>query len=127
MCVNRIEYHGSIWHTRLALMIGYTGGNDLEDYFAKPSNHPGMGAVCQYLGIGRRHDLPGYVVLPAMPGYSQGLRRPRPYGGRLRAQDAPVVAAFGGHASHPPPRGQRRFHHKMAPPAVPPLPPLPAD
>src|SRR5260370_39406242 len=98
MCVNRIEYHGSIWHTRLALMIGYTGGNDLEDYFAKPSNHPGMGAVCQYLSIGRRRDLPGYVVLPAMPGYSQGLRRAGPYGGQPRRPDDPGFARFAAHA-----------------------------
>jgi hypothetical protein len=69
-------------------MTGYTGGNDREDYFAKPNNHPGMGAVCQYFGIGKRLGLPGYVVLPAMPGYSQGLRRAGPYGGYLGAQAA---------------------------------------
>ena len=35
-------------------MTGFTGGNDREDYFAKPTNHPSMGSVCQYLGVGRR-------------------------------------------------------------------------
>jgi len=79
-----------------AVMTGYTGGNDREDYFAKPSNHPGMGAVCQYLGVGRRHDLPGYVILPAFPGYSQGLRRAGPYGGLPRWPVRPSILGLCG-------------------------------
>ena len=49
--------------------------SDRDDYYAKPTNHPSMGSVLQYLGIGRQRGLPGYVCLPAFPGHSQGLRR----------------------------------------------------
>ena len=44
----RTVSHGYNSHNPYAVMTGYTGGSDREDYFAKPSNHPGMGAVCQY-------------------------------------------------------------------------------
>src|SRR5438270_8068691 len=100
-CLIRTVSHGYNSHNPYAVMTGYTGGSDREDYFAKPNNHPGMGAVCQYLGVGRRQDLPGYVILPAMPGYSQGLRRAGPYGGFLGAQYEPVFgvcAALTGNA-----------------------------
>src|SRR5947209_5606032 len=70
--------HGYNSHNPYAVLTGFTGGEDRENYFAKPSDHPGMGAVCQYLGLGRR-DVPAYVVMPAYPGYSQGLRRAGPY------------------------------------------------
>src|SRR5579871_734972 len=96
----RTVSHGYNSHNPYAVMTGYTGGSDREDYFAKPSNHPGMGAVCQYLGIGQRHDMPGYVVLPAMPGYSQGLRRAGPYGGYLGARFDPVFAVCAEHAGN---------------------------
>jgi hypothetical protein len=79
----RTVSHGYNSHNPYAVMTGFAGGSDREDYFAKPSNHPSMGSVCQYLGVGRRQGLPGYVVLPAFPGYSQGLRRAGPYGGYL--------------------------------------------
>src|SRR6266404_2358829 len=42
----RTVSHGYNSHNPYAVMTGYTGGSDREDYFAKPSNHPGMGAVC---------------------------------------------------------------------------------
>ncbi len=84
--------HGYNSHNPYAVMTGYTGGNDREDYFAKPSNHPSMGSVCQYLGVGRRADLPGYVCLPALPGYTQGLRRAGPYGGFLGNQYDPLFS-----------------------------------
>jgi hypothetical protein len=79
-------------HNPYAVMTGFTGGNDREDYFARPSNHPSMGSVCQYFGVGRKHGLPGYVVLPAFPGYSQGLRRAGPYGGYLGNQYDPLFS-----------------------------------
>src|SRR5919201_6410595 len=93
ICLIRTVSHGYTSHNPYAVMTGYTGGSDREDYFAKPSNHPGMGAVCQYLGVGRRHDLPPYVVLPAFPGYSQGLRRAGPYGGYLGSAYDPLFSA----------------------------------
>lgn len=82
-CLIRTVSHGYNSHNPYAVMTGFTGGNDQENYFAKPSDHPSMGSVCQYLKVGQRRGLPGYVCLPAHPGYSQGLRRSGPYGGYL--------------------------------------------
>ena len=83
--------HGYNSHNPYAVLTGFTGGNDRENYFAKPTDHPSMGAVCQYLGVSRG-DLPGHVCMPAFPGYSQALRRAGPYGGYLGAQYDPLVA-----------------------------------
>jgi hypothetical protein len=83
--------HGYNSHNPYAVLTGFTGGDDRENYFAKRSDHPGISAVCQYLGIGPR-DLPGSVFLPALPGYSQGLRRAGPYGGYLGRQFDPLFA-----------------------------------
>jgi len=92
LCTIRSVSHRYNSHNPYAVMTGFTGGNDREDYYAKPSNHPSMGSVCQYFGVGRRDDLPGYVVLPAYPGYSQGLRRAGPYGGYLGSQYDPMFS-----------------------------------
>ena len=53
--------HGYNSHNPYAVLTGFAGGNDRENYFAKPNDHPSMGAVCQYLGIGRG-DVPGHVA-----------------------------------------------------------------
>jgi hypothetical protein len=82
--------HGYNSHNPYALLTGFAGGNDRENYFAKATDHPSMGSVCQYLGV-MRGDLPGYVCMPAHPGYSQALRRAGPYGGYLGAQYDPLV------------------------------------
>ncbi len=92
MTLIRTITHGYNSHNPYGVMTGFTGGNDREDYFAKPSNWPSMGSVCQYFGVGRRADLPSYVCLPAFPGYSQGLRRAGPYGGFLGNQYDPLFA-----------------------------------
>jgi hypothetical protein len=73
-------------------MTGYDGGHDQTDYFARPTNHPSVPSVCQYLGVGRGRELPGYVMLPAFPGYTQGLRRAGPYGGYLGPKWDPVFS-----------------------------------
>jgi hypothetical protein len=91
-CLIRTVSHGYNSHNPYAVMTGFTGGNDREDYYSKPTNHPSMGSVCQYAGLGRRSDLPGYVVLPAYPGYSDGLRRAGPYGGYLGSQYDPLFS-----------------------------------
>jgi hypothetical protein len=91
-CLIRTVSHGYNSHNPYAVMTGYTGGNDREDYFARPSNHPSMGSVCQYAGVGRRRGIPGYVCLPAFPGYAQGLRRAGPYGGYLGSQYDPLFS-----------------------------------
>lgn len=83
--------HGYNSHNPYAVLTGFTGGNDRENYFAKPTDHPGMGAVCQYLGV-TRGDLPGHVCMPAFPGYSQALRRAGPYGGYLGSRYDPLIA-----------------------------------
>jgi hypothetical protein len=92
LCVVRSVSHRYNSHNPYGVMTGFDGGNDRENYFAKPSDHPGMGAVCQSFGLGRRGDLPGYVVLPAFPGYSQGLRRAGPYGGYLGSRYDPLFS-----------------------------------
>src|SRR5947199_3268668 len=91
-CLIRTVSHRYNSHNPYGVMTGFDGGNDRENYFAKPSDHPGMGAVCQYFGVGRRGDLPGYIVLPAFPGYSQGLSDAGPYGGYLGSRFDPLFS-----------------------------------
>jgi uncharacterized protein (DUF1501 family) len=79
-------------HNPYAVMTGFDGGQDQTDYFARPTNHPSVPSVCQYLGVGRGGELPGYVMLPAFPGYSQGLRRAGPYGGYLGPKFDPLFS-----------------------------------
>lgn len=76
-------------HNPYNVLTGFDLGNDRENYFAKRTDHPGMGAVCQYLNMGPT-DVPRYVVMPAFPGYSQSLRRAGPYGGYLGSQYDPL-------------------------------------
>jgi hypothetical protein len=76
-----------------AIALTLDGGNDRENYFAKPSDHPSMGSICQKLGMGRG-DVPPYVIMPAYPGYSQALRRSGPYGGYLGAQYDPLFTVW---------------------------------
>ncbi|MBI83668.1 MAG: hypothetical protein CMJ81_10770 [Planctomycetaceae bacterium] len=55
--------------------VVFTGSDDATAQASGPalSDHPSMGAVCQYLELGRQ-DVPGYVFIPAYPGYSQNPR-----------------------------------------------------
>ena len=76
-------------HNPYNVLTGFDGGNDRENYFAKRTDHPGMGAVLQYLNIGAT-DVPRYVMMPAFPGYTQSLRRAGPYGGYLGARYNPL-------------------------------------
>jgi hypothetical protein len=78
-------------HNPYAVMTGFTGGNDQQDYFSRPSDHPSMGSICQYSGL-THPGVPPYVVLPGLPGYSQGLRRCGPYGGYLGSQYNPLFS-----------------------------------
>jgi hypothetical protein len=123
-CLIRTVSHGYNSHNPYAVMTGFAGGNDREDYYAKPTNHPSMGSVLQYLGIGRRRGLPGYVCLPAFPGYSQGLRRAGPYGGYLGSQYDPFCTAcdpkFAGSLDD----GRDFYSHTAAPTGDPQLPAL---
>src|SRR5581483_8791033 len=99
LAVVRTVSHHYNSHNPYGVMTGFDGGHDQTDYFARPTNHPSVPSVCQYLGVGRGTDLPGYVMLPAFPGYSQGLRRAGPYGGYLGPKWDPVFStadAFSG-------------------------------
>ncbi len=90
-CLIRTVSHPYNSHNPYGVMTGYTGGQDQRDYYSSPTNHPSMGSVCHYAGL-TRPDVPPYVVLPAYPGYSQGLRRAGPYGGYLGSQYNPLFS-----------------------------------
>ena len=90
-CLIRTVSHPYNSHNPYAVMTGYTGGQDQRDYYSSPTNHPSMGSVCHFAGL-TRPDVPPYVVLPAYPGYSQGLRRAGPYGGYLGSQYNPLFS-----------------------------------
>jgi hypothetical protein len=92
LAVVRSVTHKYNSHNPYGVMTGFDGGHDQTDYFAKPTNHPSVPSICQYFGVGRGKDLPGYVMLPAYPGYSQGLRRAGPYGGYLGPKWDPVFS-----------------------------------
>lgn len=80
-------------HNPYNVLTGFDGGNDRENYFAKRSDHPSMGSICQYAGLGPT-DVPRYVIMPAFPGYSQSLRRAGPYGGYLGSQYDPLFTIW---------------------------------
>src|SRR6187397_1637135 len=74
-CLIRTVSHRYNSHNPYGVMTGFDGGQDQTNYFARPTDHPAIACVAQHLGVARSRDLPPYVVLPAHPGYSQGLRR----------------------------------------------------
>lgn len=90
-CLVRTVSHPYNSHNPYAVMTGFTGGQDQRDYYSSPTNHPSMGSVCHYAGL-TRPGIPPYVVLPAYPGYSQGLRRAGPYGGYLGSRYNPLFS-----------------------------------
>jgi hypothetical protein len=92
LAVVRSVTHKYNSHNPYGVMTGFDGGHDQTDYFARPTNHPSVPSVCQFFGVGRGKELPGYVMLPAFPGYSQGLRRAGPYGGYLGPKWDPVFS-----------------------------------
>ena len=93
-CLIRTVSHRYNSHNPYGVMTGFDGGQDQTNYFARPTDHPAIAVVAQYLGGLRcRRDLPPYVVLPAFPGYSQGLRRAGPYGGYLGSAYDPLFSA----------------------------------
>ncbi|MFO0840836.1 MAG: DUF1501 domain-containing protein [Gemmataceae bacterium] len=93
-CLIRTVSHRYNSHNPYGVMTGFDGGQDQTNYFARPTDHPSIASVAQYLGgLRERRDLPPYVVLPAFPGYSQGLRRAGPYGGYLGSAYDPLFSA----------------------------------
>jgi hypothetical protein len=92
-CLIRTVSHRYNSHNPYGVMTGFDGGQDQTNYFARPTDHPAIACVAQHLGVARSRDLPPYVVLPAHPGYSQGLRRAGPYGGYLGSTYDPVFSS----------------------------------
>jgi Protein of unknown function (DUF1501) len=109
-------------HNPYGVMTGFDGGHDQTDYFARPTNHPSVPSVCQFFGVGRGKELPGYVILPAMPGYTQGLRRAGPYGGYLGPRFDPVFATAEAHASDSIQESKEFYSHTITPAGEPRLP-----
>jgi len=85
----RTYSHNYNSHNPYNVLTGFDGGNDRENYFARRTDHPGIGAVCGHYGL-RRREIPPYVIMPAFPGYSQALRRAGPYGGYLGSRHDPL-------------------------------------
>jgi hypothetical protein len=86
-CLIRTFTHGFNSHDPLPFMTGYTDQGFLAQ--AQPSDPPDVGAVCQYLGLGRP-DLPGAVCMPCYPGWGEKWKRRGPYGGFLGSQYDPL-------------------------------------
>jgi hypothetical protein len=80
-------------HNPYNVYTGFDLGNDRENYFAKRSDHPSMGAICQHVRL-HETEVPPYVILPAFPGHSQSLRRAGPYGGYLGSQYDPLFTVW---------------------------------
>jgi hypothetical protein len=86
-CLIRTFTHSFNSHDPLPFMTGYTDDRFLDQ--AKPSDPPDIGAICQYLGRGKK-GLPGAVCMPCYPGWGEAWKRRGPYGGFLGSQYDPL-------------------------------------
>ncbi len=111
-------------HNPYGVMTGFDGGQDQTDYFARPTNHPSVACVSQYFGVGRGKELPGYVMLPAFPGYTQGLRRAGPYGGYLGTTFDPMFSTADAHVGADTSTSKDFYNHTITPMGEPRLPKL---
>ena len=126
LAVVRSVTHKYNSHNPYGVMTGFDGGHDQTDYHAKPTNHPSVPSVCQYFGVGRGTGLPGYVMLPAFPGYTQGLRRAGPYGGYLGPAFDPVFSTADAHARADLSDSKDFYNHTLTPRGEPRLPKIDA-
>lgn len=124
LAVVRSVSHRYNSHNPYGVMTGFDGGQDQTDYFARPTNHPSVPAVCQFFGVGRGKELPGYVMLPALPGYTQGLRRAGPYGGYLGTAFDPMFSTADAHVGHDTTDTKDFYNHTITPQGEPKLPKL---
>jgi hypothetical protein len=122
LAVIRSVTHKYNSHNPYGVMTGFDGGHDQTDYFARPTNHPSVPSVCQFFGVGRGKDLPGYVILPASPGYTQGLRRAGPYGGYLGPRFDPVFGTADAHVGKDTSEIKDFYSHSITPQGEPRLP-----
>jgi uncharacterized protein (DUF1501 family) len=125
-CLIRTVSHPYNSHNPYAVMTGFTGGQDQRDYFSSPTNHPSMGSVCHYAGL-THSGIPPYVVLPAYPGYTQGLRRAGPYGGYLGSQYNPLFSQCDPTFSRPVNADRDSYDPTLRPMGEPQLPSLEAS
>ena len=124
LAVVRSVSHRYNSHNPYGVMTGYDGGQDQTDYFARPTNHPSVPSVCQHFGVGRGKELPGYVMLPASPGYTQGLRRAGPYGGYLGTAFDPMFSTADAHNGKDTSDIKDFYSHSITPQGTPLLPKL---
>jgi hypothetical protein len=124
LAVVRSVTHRYNSHNPYGVMTGFDGGQDQMDYYSRPTNHPSVPSVCQYLGVGRGKELPGYVMLPAVPGYTQGLRRAGPYGGYLGTAFDPMFSTADTHAGDSTAANKDFYSHTITPMGEPQLPKL---
>ena len=75
-------------HHPYVLLTGCADGNPNAVGGPQQTDHPSMGSVCQYTGLGRK-DVPGYVFMPAPPGHSQNPR-PGAHAGYLGRRNDPL-------------------------------------
>jgi Protein of unknown function (DUF1501) len=122
LAVVRSVTHKYNSHNPYGVMTGFDGGHDQTDYFARPTNHPSVPSVCQFFGVGRGKDLPGYVILPSSPGYTQGLRRAGPYGGYLGPRFDPVFGTADAHVGKDTSEIRDFYSHTVTPQGEPRLP-----
>lgn len=127
LAVVRSVSHRYNSHNPYGVMTGFDGGQDQMDYYSRPTNHPSVPSVCQYFGVGRSKDLPGYVMLPAVPGYTQGLRRAGPYGGYLGPQFDPVFSTADAHLGKDTSAITDFYSHTITPGGEPRLPKISGD
>jgi hypothetical protein len=124
LAVVRTVSHRYNSHNPYGVMTGFDGGQDQTDYFARPTNHPSVPCVSQYFGVGRGKDLPGYVMLPAFPGYTQGLRRAGPYGGYLGTAFDPMFSTADAHVGKDTSTDKDFYNPNITPMGEPQLPKL---
>ena len=82
----RTVTHSLNSHHPYSVLTGW--GQGPERSGVSKDDHPSMGSVCQYLGLGSG-EVPGYVFMPAFPGHSQNPR-PGAHAGYLGSQYDPL-------------------------------------
>lgn len=84
--IRTVSHHFNSHHP-YAVLTGFAGGMD-GGSGPQPSDHPSMGSVLKYLGVGRTDAL-GYVFMPDYPGYTQNPR-PGAHAGYLGSRYDPL-------------------------------------
>ena len=75
-------------HHPYTLLTGYSKATNVNPARPHRTNHPSMGSLCSYLGVGQPDVVP-YVFMPAYPGYTQNPR-PGGYAGYLGGRYDPL-------------------------------------